>query len=234
MTIPSLTTIGFDADDTLWDHEKYFVSTKAQFVDLLSSFAEREVVDRQLHDTEVANVELYGFGVKSFTLSMIQTATAATEGRVSAPVIDAILQLGREMLVHPVTPYPGVAGTLEALKPTHKLLVVTRGDLIDQERKLAASGLLGYFDEIEIVSDKTRLVYDRIFTRHGNGPSRAMMIGNSMRADVTPALDAGAWGVHVPSDYVWSMDLDDDPRDGARFRRLRSIDEVVPLIAMIG
>jgi putative hydrolase of the HAD superfamily len=156
------------------------------------------------------------------------------EGSVPTEVIDAILLLGREMLVHPVDPYPGVHDTLEALKPTHKLLVVTRGDLFDQERKLAASGLLGYFSEIEIVSDKTRLVYDRIFTRHGDGPQHAMMIGNSMRADVTPALEAGAWGIHIPSDFVWSMDLDDDPKDKARFRRLKDISAIVPLVAEIG
>jgi putative hydrolase of the HAD superfamily len=153
---------------------------------------------------------------------------------VSPQVISDILQLGREMLVHPVDPFPGVAETLEALKPTHKLLVVTRGDLFDQERKLAASGLLGFFDEIEIVSDKTRPVYDRIFSKHGDGPSRSMMIGNSMRADVVPAVEAGAYGVHIPSDYVWSMDLEDDPEDTARFRRLPSISDVVPLVAEIG
>jgi putative hydrolase of the HAD superfamily len=232
--VPELTTIGFDADDTLWHHEKYFVSTKAAFVDLLAPFAERERLDQQLHDTEIANVGQYGFGVKSFTLSMIETAAAVIEGSVPTEVIDAILLLGREMLVHPVDPYPGVHDTLEALKPTHKLLVVTRGDLFDQERKLAASGLLGYFSEIEIVSDKTRLVYDRIFTRHGDGPQHAMMIGNSMRADVTPALEAGAWGIHIPSDFVWSMDLDDDPKDKARFRRLKDISAIVPLVAEIG
>jgi putative hydrolase of the HAD superfamily len=230
----NLTTIGFDADDTLWHHEKYFVSTKARFVDLLSPYAEREHLDSQLSDTEITNVHQYGFGVKSFTLSMIETAIAASGGKVPATVIAEILQLGREMLVHSVDPFPGVRETLEALKTTHKLLVVTRGDLIDQERKLAASGLLGYFSEIEIVSDKTKLVYDRIFTRHGDGPQRAMMIGNSMRADVTPALEAGAWGVHVPSDYVWSMDLDDDPRDGKRFRRLEYISSVVDLVREIG
>lgn len=232
--LPNLTTIGFDADDTLWHHEKYFVSTKASFVDLLSPYAERERLDAQLHDTEIHNVGQYGFGVKSFTLSMIETAIAVTHGKVPAPVIAEIIQLGRDMLVHPVDPYPGVRETLETLKPTHKLLVVTRGDLIDQERKLAASGLLGYFTEIEIVSDKTRAVYERIFSRHGDGPQRAMMIGNSMRADVTPALEAGAWGVHVPSDYVWSMDLDDDPRDGSRFRRLADISGIVDLVAGIG
>jgi putative hydrolase of the HAD superfamily len=232
--VPELTTIGFDADDTLWHHEKYFVSTKAAFVELLSPFAEREQLDRQLHDTEIANVTQYGYGVKSFTLSMVETAIAVTGGSVPAPIIAEILQLGREMLVHPVDPFPGVRETLEALKLTHKLLVVTRGDLIDQERKLAASGLLGYFSEIEIVSDKTRLVYDRIFTRHGDGPARAMMIGNSMRADVVPALDAGAWAIHIPSDYVWSMDLADDPRDTVKFRRLEAISGVVPLIREIG
>ena len=232
--MPKLTTIGFDADDTLWHHEKYFVATKERFVALLSDFAEPERVGQQLHDTEIANVLHYGFGVKSFTLSMVETAVAVSESCVPANVIADILQLGREMLVHPVDPFPGVHDTLEALKGTHKLLVVTRGDLFDQERKLAASGLLGYFDEIEIVSDKTRLVYGRIFTRHGNGPGRAMMIGNSMRADVVPAIEAGAFGVHIPSDYVWSMDLDDDPQDASRFRRLASIGGVVPLVAELG
>lgn len=232
--MPELTTIGFDADDTLWHHEKYFVSTKARFGELLAPFAEPAQVDKALHDTEIANVGQYGFGVKSFTLSMIETASAVLDDSVPTSLLDAILQLGREMLVHPVDPYPGVHDTLEALKPTHKLLVVTRGDLFDQERKLAASGLLGYFTEIEIVSDKTRLVYDRIFTRHGNGPERAMMIGNSMRADVVPAIEAGCFGVHIPSDYVWSMDLDSDPRDTTRFRRLEDISGVVPLIREIG
>jgi putative hydrolase of the HAD superfamily len=232
--VPELTTIGFDADDTLWHHEKYFVATKARFVELLSAFAEPAHVDKALHDTEIGNVLHYGFGVKSFTLSMVETAVALIGEDVPGSLVNHILELGREMLVHPVDPFPGVHETLEALKSTHKLLVVTRGDLFDQERKLAASGLLGYFDEIEIVSDKTRLVYDRIFTRHGDGPARAMMIGNSMRADVVPAVDAGAFGVHIPSEFVWSLDLDDDPADSTRFRRLGSIAEVLPLVGEIG
>jgi putative hydrolase of the HAD superfamily len=196
-----LTTIGFDADDTLWHHEKYFVSTKERFVELLSPYADGARAGEQLP--------------------------------VPNQVIGAIIELGREMLVHPVDPFPGVRETLEALKPTHKLLVVTRGDLFDQERKLAASGLMQYFDEIEIVSDKTALVYDRIFTRHGDGPQRSMMIGNSMRADVVPAIEAGAWGIHVPSEHVWSMDLADDPKD-TRFRRLPDVASVVELVATIG
>jgi putative hydrolase of the HAD superfamily len=229
-----LTTIGFDADDTLWHHERYFVSTKERFVALMADHADATRAGDMLHETETGNVRHYGFGVKSFMLSMIETAIAVTDGRVPAEIIGRIIALGREMLVHPVDPFPGVRETLEALKPTHKLLVVTRGDLIDQERKLAASGLAGYFTEIEIVSDKTRAVYERIFTRHGDGPRRAMMIGNSMRADVVPAIAAGAWGIHVPSEHVWSMDLEDDPKDAARFRRLPQLGEVLPLIAEIG
>lgn len=232
--MPDLTTIGFDADDTLWHHEKYFVASKARFVELLQDFADPAHIDARLTEIETANVVHYGFGVKSFTLSMIETATDIMKTSVPAHLVDGILQIGREMLVHPVAPFPGVHDTLEALKSTHKLLVVTRGDLFDQERKLAASGLLSYFSEIEIVSDKTRSVYDRIFSRHGNGPSRAMMIGNSMRADVTPALEAGAWGIHIPSEYVWSLDLDDEPEDARRFRRLDTIASVVGLVREIG
>lgn len=229
-----LTTIGFDADDTLWHHERYFVSTKDRFVELLAGHAEPDAIATRLHDTEIANVGLYGFGVKSFTLSMVETAIAVTKGTVPAAIIAEILDLGRAMLTHPVTPYPGVTETLEALKSSHKLLVVTRGDLIDQERKLAASGLLPFFDEIEIVSDKTRPVYERIFSRHGDGPDRSMMIGNSMRADVVPALAAGAWGIHIPSEYVWSLDLAEEPADAARFRRLDQVTAVLPLIEEIG
>lgn len=232
--MPQLTTIGFDADDTLWHHERYFVATKARFEELLAPLAAADDVAGMLHDTEVANVGHYGFGVKSFTLSMVETAIAATRGTVPAPLIAEIVELGRAMLTHPVDPFPGVRDTLEALKGRYKLLVVTRGDLFDQERKLAASGLIGYFDEIEIVSDKTRPVYERIFNRHGDGPGRAMMIGNSMRADVVPALAAGAWAIHVPSEFVWSLDLDEEPADAARFRRLAHIAEVLPLIAQIG
>ena len=231
--MPNLTTIGFDADDTLWHHEKYFVATKQRFVELLAPYAPPESTEAELHETEIANVGHYGFGVKSFTLSMIETAIALTSDNVPGALIGDIVELGRAMLTHPVTPFPGVRETLEALRSRYKLLVITRGDLIDQERKLAASGLIAYFDEIEIVSDKTRPVYERIFNRHGDGPDRAMMIGNSMRADVVPALAAGAWAMHVPSEYVWSLDLAEEPTDAARFRRLTHISEMLPIIAEI-
>jgi putative hydrolase of the HAD superfamily len=230
----TLTTIAFDADDTLWHHEKYFVATKDRFAELLSAYAPPAETGQRLHDVEIANVGQYGFGVKSFTLSMLETAITVVNGDIPGPILSEIVELGRAMLTHPVDPFPGVRDTLAALKPSHKLLVITRGDLFDQERKLAASGLLPFFDEIEIVSDKTPPVYERIFNRHGDGPARSMMIGNSMRADVVPALAAGAWGIHVPSEHVWSLDLAEEPQDDPRFRRLPQVADVLPLIREIG
>lgn len=228
-----LTTIGFDADDTLWHHERYFVAAKEQFATLLAPYADPAEASAQLHAIETGNVVHYGFGIKSFMLSMVETAVAVTRGQVPADVINELVTVGRQMLVHPVDPFPGVRETLETLRGRYKLLVVTRGDLFDQERKLDASGLLPFFDEIEIVSDKTVPVYHRIFSRHGDGPTRGMMIGNSMRADVVPAVEAGAWGIHIPSEHVWSLDQDDDPVS-PRFRRLHQIADILPLIEDIG
>ena len=232
--MPELSTIAFDADDTLWHHEKYFVAAKNRFVELLCPYGDPGHIESQLHDVEIANVRHYGFGIKSFTLSMVETAVSVTGGAVPGALIGELVELGRAMLTHPVDPYPGVRDTLATLKANHRLLVVTRGDLFDQERKLQASGLIDFFDEIEIVSDKTKPVYERIFTRHGDGPSRSMMIGNSMRADVTPALEAGAWGIHIPSEHVWTLDVDADPIDASRFRRLRAILDVLELVREIG
>lgn len=229
-----ITTIGLDADDTLWHNERFFSLTQARFTELLADHAEPGHLAERLEAAERRNLGHYGFGVKGFVLSMIETAIEVTEGRVPGAVIAEILAAGRDMLAHPVEPYPGVEETLSALTGSHTLILITRGDLFDQERKLQASGLARYFDAIEIVSDKTAPVYRRIFSRHGEGPHRAMMIGNSMRADVIPALEAGAWGVHVPSEHIWALDLHDDPEDQSQFRRFASIREVPELVREIG
>jgi putative hydrolase of the HAD superfamily len=229
-----LTTIGFDADDTLWHHEKFFQLTTARFVELVQPYADPAHLVDHLHAAEKQNVLHYGFGVKGFILSMIETAIDVTGGKVPGSVIQSILDAGREMLNHPVEPGPGVADTLAALSGSYKLLMVTRGDLFDQERKLAASGLAAHFDDVEIVSDKTAPVYTRIFERHGDGPKRALMIGNSMRADIIPALEAGSWAIHVPSEHVWSLDLHDDPADTGRFHRVATLADILPIIVAIG
>ncbi len=233
--MPELTTIGFDADDTLWFHERYFELTQARFAELLRDYAEPHHLAEHLLAAERRNVLHYGFGVKGFMLSMIETAIDVTDGKVPGSVIADVLAAGREMLRHPVEPFAGAEPTLNALAPSHRLILITKGDLFDQERKLAASGLgERYFDAVEIVSDKTAAVYERIFTRHGSGPARAMMVGNSLRSDVVPALEAGAWGVHVPSDYNWELDAHDEPADTRRFRRLAELPALLPLIAEIG
>jgi putative hydrolase of the HAD superfamily len=232
--VTTLTTIGFDADDTLWHHERYFQLTTDRFVELLRPYADPHHLRDHLLAAERVNVKRYGFGVKGFTLSMIETAVTVTGGAVPGSVIGELLKASHELLAHPVEPYPGVAETLVTLARSHKLLLITRGDLFDQERKLAASGLGEFFAEVEIVSDKTAEVYARLFARHGDGPERAMMIGNSMRADIVPALVAGAWAVHVPSEHEWALDTHDDPKDAARFRRIESLGELLPLVASIG
>ena len=230
----SITTVGLDADDTLWHNETIFRLTQDRFVSLLGAHAEEPAVREHLAAVERRNLSLYGYGVKGFTLSMIETAIDVTDGKVPGHVIGQILDAGREMLRHPIESMPHAEATLAALGKTHKLILITKGDLFDQERKLAASGLGDYFDAVEIVSDKSASAYERIFTRHADGPAHALMVGNSLASDVVPALDAGAWGVHVPSGYNWELDHHDGPADTTRFRLIRDLGELPPLIAEIG
>ena len=229
----SLTTIGFDADDTLWQNEQFFRMTEARFADLLADFAEADHLTERLIEAEKRNLARYGFGIKGFTLSMIETAIEVTEGRVPARVIGEILEAGREMLVHPVETLPHVTETLERLAPDYRIVLITKGDLFDQERKLAQSGLGDFFDAVEIVSDKQRETYERIFARHGDGAARAMMVGNSLRSDVVPALEAGSYGVFVPHDLTWAYERIEPPAAAPRFREIVHLGELPGLVAQI-
>lgn len=230
----NLTTIGFDADDTLWHNMKFYDLTEARFRALLGDFAEPALLGDRLLAAERRNLGLYGFGIKGFTLSMIETAIEVTDGRVPAAVIGSILDAGRDMLSHPVEPLPHARAAVEALAGSHRLVLVTKGDLFDQERKIAASGLGDHFAGIEIVSDKTAETYARVFARHGHGAERALMVGNSLKSDVVPALAAGAWGVHVPHGITWAMEYDDEPADHPRYRRIDDLSALATLIAEIG
>ena len=229
-----LTTIGFDADDTLWHNERFFRLTEARFTEMLGEHAPAEDVSRRLLEAEKRNLHLYGFGIKGFTLSMIETAVDVTDGRVSNDSIRQILEAGREMLQHPVEVLPGARETLKALAGRYRLVMITKGDLFDQERKLAASGLGELFNAIEIVSDKNAGTYQRIFARHGDGPERAMMVGNSVKSDIVPAIEAGSWGVHVPYEITWAMEHADAPVEHPRFRRMQHLGELAQLIERIG
>lgn len=228
-----LTTIGFDADDTLWQNEQFFRLTEARFADLLAPHAPDIDIDARLLEAERRNLAFYGFGIKGFVLSMIETAIELTDGRVPAKVIGELLDAGREMLRHPVDTLPHVRETLEALSGQYRVVLITKGDLFDQERKLAASGLGEFFDAVEIVSDKSRDTYSRIFTRHGDGPQRAMMVGNSLKSDVIPAIEAGGWGVFVPHPLTWVLEHAEEPVEAPRFRKLAHLGALQALLAEI-
>ena len=219
----TITTIGLDADDTLWHNETIFRLTHDRFVALLAEHGDRDTIEGRLAEVERRNLRLYGYGVKGFTLSMIETAMELTGGEAPPVVVREILAAGREMLAHPVETLPGVDEALAALSETYRLVLVTKGDLLDQERKLAASGLGDLFAAVEIVSEKDRGTYERVFARHGTGAEEAVMAGNSMKSDVLPALAAGAFAVHIPYVITWAHELADAPEGHARYGALDTI-----------
>jgi putative hydrolase of the HAD superfamily len=228
-----LTAIGFDADDTLWQNEHFFRLTEAKFLDLLGEHGDRAVLAARLLAAEKRNLALYGFGIKGFTLSMIETAIEITEGRVSAATIAEILAAGREMLRHPVETLPHVRETLDALAGDYRVVLITKGDLFDQERKLAESGLGELFSAVEIVTRKDAATYSRIFAEHGDGPERSMMVGNSLRSDIVPAIAAGSWAVYVPHPLTWVVEHDEEPVHAARYRQIDDLGELIPLVREI-
>ena len=229
-----ITTIGFDADDTLWHNESFFRLTQELFLSLLADHAPRDHLEDRLLEAERRNVGHYGYGVKGFTLSMIETAIEVTEGRVPARVIAEIMAAGRELLAHPLDLLPHARDAVEALAPSHRLVLITKGDLLHQERKLAQSGLGDLFHGVEIVSEKTPDTYARAFARHGDGADRALMVGNSMKSDVLPAIAAGGWGVHVPHGLVWALERADAPTGHPRFRELADLGGLAGLVAGLG
>jgi putative hydrolase of the HAD superfamily len=231
--VPNISTIGIDADDTLWQSEHFFKLTQTHFAELLADYAEPSDLGRKLLAAEKKNLQIYGFGIKGFVLSMIETAIEITDGEVPTPIIQRILAAGHEMLAHPVLPLPNVRETLENLSQHYRLILITKGDLFDQERKLAGSGLGELFHAIEIVSEKAEHTYQRIFDRHGQGPDRAMMVGNSLRSDIIPAIAVGSWGVFIPHDLTWEHEHAEMPLGHPRFRQIEKFRELVGLIEMI-
>ena len=230
MTLRPVTVLGFDADDTLWQNEQFYRLTEAQFARLLGDYAEGDHVTERLLAAERRNLAHYGYGIKGFTLSMIETALEITEGRVPTRVIGEILEIGRALLSHPVECMPHARAVLEALRGQYYLVLITKGDLFDQERKLAQSGLGDFFDAVEIVSEKTAVTYRRVFARVGDGPDRAAMIGNSLKSDVVPAIAAGAWGIFVPHDLTWVLERVDKPSEAPRFREIADLEALLPLL----
>ncbi|SFG81793.1 putative hydrolase of the HAD superfamily [Palleronia marisminoris] len=231
--MPHITTIGFDADDTLWHNERFFRMTEARFAELLADHTDRDHLAERLLAAERRNLGRYGFGIKGFVLSMIETALDVTGDKAPGHVIRGIVEAGQEMLEHPIELLPHARDAVEHLAPNYRILLVTKGDLLDQERKLAQSGLGDLFDAIEIVSEKTQAMYARVFESHGDGPDRGLMAGNSMKSDVLPMIAAGGHGVFVPHGLEWAIEAADPPREEPRFHELADLGGLPDLIATL-
>ena len=225
--------ICLDADDTLWHNMRHFNATEDALLDMLRPFAQAQVTRERLIECETRNLPLYGYGAKGFTLSMIETAVDLAGDAVTGAMIEGILAAGRALLAHPVELFDGVDDTLRALAAKAPLVLVTKGDLLHQESKLAASGLGNLFSGIEIVSDKKADTFRTLFDRHGITADRAIMAGDSMRSDILPALEAGAWAAFIPQDGAWSHETAAAPDTHPRFVQLERLGQLPDWIATL-
>lgn len=226
-----LRVIAFDADDTLWHNETIFERVHERYRELLSRYHDAATVDRTLFATEMRNLELYGYGIKGFTLSAIETAIELTRGEISAGEISTLLQLGRQMLDHPVELLDHVSSTLHQLAARHELWLITKGDLRDQERKLAKSGLGRLFQVVRILSEKDAGAYAAILREHAVPPQEFLMVGNSLKSDILPVLELGGAAVHVPYHLTWAHERTPNlPEAPGRFFRITHLVELPALL----
>ncbi|MBO9595387.1 MAG: HAD family hydrolase [Niabella sp.] len=222
-----ITTIAFDADDTLWINEPYFQEAEQQFCMLLEDYLPRHAVSQELFKTEMQNLQLYGYGVKGFILCMIETIGRVSEGTAPLQLVNKAIALGQELLQQPVELLPGVKETLECLKGRYRLVMATKGDLLDQERKLKKSGLEPFFHHIEIMSDKKQQDYAKLLKRLDCRPENFLMLGNSIKSDVLPVLELGGFAAHIPYHITWMHEQHDHTLQHPRFMELNTIGEVL-------
>lgn len=203
----NITVIGFDADDTLWVNETYFREAEERFAELLEEYETKNKVDQELFKMEMDNLELYGYGIKGFMLSMIESALDLSNGKISQGTISEILDLGKNMIARPVELLDGVEEVLSQLAGRYRLIVLTKGDLLDQERKLEKSGLSKYFHHVEVLSEKKETNYSNLLEHLNIDVNEFLMIGNSLKSDVLPILNIGAKAVHVPFHTTWIHEM---------------------------
>jgi putative hydrolase of the HAD superfamily len=229
--VTKVEVVGIDADDTLWHNESLFSVTHQRFAELLADHADADELGKRMLETERNNLQLFGYGAKGFTLSMIETALEVTNGDLPGAHVQAILDLGKALLAHPVELLDGVREAIEALAD-RRLVLVTKGDLFHQETKVAGSGLGGFFERIEIVSEKDEATYRRVVADLGIEPEGFLMVGNALRSDVVPVVAIGGRAVHVPYEVDWAHELvheDDLPTEG--WWRLSSLTDLPALLA---
>jgi len=222
--------IAFDADDTLWVNEPYYQETEKKYCDMLQDFLPHHTISKELLATEIKNLSEYGYGIKSFILSMIENAIKVSEGTISVQAIDKIISLGKEMINKPIDNLEGVEDVLQALNGKYRLVMATKGDLLDQERKLKKSGLVKYFHHIEIVSEKKEPEYRKLIRHLDIPPEAFLMIGNSLKSDIIPVLNLGGYGFHVPYHITWEHEKVETTFEHPNFRKLNSIKDVLNFI----
>lgn len=225
-----LKVIAFDADDTLWVNEPYFRETEDRFCELLEDYLPHHSVARELLQVEIRNINLYGYGVKGFMLSMVEAAMELSQKTIKVDVIEKIIELGKELLEKPIVLLDGVEDVLQTLHGKYKLVVATKGDLLDQERKLRKSGLEHFFHHIEIMSEKKEHDYQKLFKHLDIQPDAFMMLGNSLKSDVLPVLALGAHAVHIPYHTTWAHETIDTDIEHANFRQVETIKDVLSFL----
>jgi putative hydrolase of the HAD superfamily len=222
-----LKIIAFDADDTLWHNEAYFQETEKKFCILLENYLPQHTIARELLLTEIKNIELYGYGIKAFILSMIETAIRITDKSIPNEAIDQIIGYGQELLNKPVDLMDGVEDVLQHLKGKYRLVMATKGDLLDQERKLKKSGLENYFHHIEIMSEKKEDDFRKLIKHLDIPPEQFAMIGNSLKSDIVPVLNLGGHAFHIPYHVTWAHERVETQIRNEKFTELNSIHELL-------
>ncbi|WP_242087305.1 HAD family hydrolase [Aestuariivivens sediminis] len=227
----NIKVIGFDADDTLWVNETYFREAEAEFALLLSDYETLNKIDQELFKVEIKNLELYGYGIKAFVLSMVETALELSNYNVDTATIQAILSIGKKMLSKPVELLDGVEEVLKVLSKKYRLILATKGDLLDQERKLIKSGLTNYFHHIEVLSDKREANYSKLLSHLDIEPSEFLMIGNSLKSDILPLVNIKAHAIHIPFHTTWAHEMVSEMEtNGKAYRTLKSLKDVLKLL----
>jgi putative hydrolase of the HAD superfamily len=222
--------IGFDADDTLWVNEPFYQDVEKQFCRIMKPYLPEDETSKELFKTEMQNLQLYGYGAKGFILATIETALRATDGKITTEEISRILDAGKTLLTMPVQLLDGVENVLQILQAKYKIILVTKGDLLDQERKLQKSGLISYFHHIEIMSDKHERNYQKLLAHLDIQPEEFLMVGNSVKSDILPVVNIGAKAIHIPFEVTWQHENHHESPDNATFVLVSSISEILDLL----
>lgn len=230
MPLSRIQAIAFDADDTLWENETLFRETEQRFCVLLKDYIGEEECNKLLFAIEMKNLPLYGYGIKPFTLSLIEAAIEFSDRKLPIAVVEELIQIGKEMLHAPVVLLEGIEETLNYLSSKYKLVMATKGDLLDQERKLVKSGLEPYFHHIEIVSDKTPRHYSKLIRHLDLEPDQFLMVGNSVKSDILPVLEVGGHGFHIPFHTTWIHEMVKEPVDHPNFKLLEKATDMLTLL----